>query len=50
MKEYKVVEVLKKEEAEKVMNEMAAKGWTVVSVTYWNAWKISLLITFVKEK
>jgi hypothetical protein len=49
MKEYKILEV-KKKEAEKVMNDMAKEGWEVVSVNYWNAWKISLMITFSKEK
>lgn len=32
------------------MNEMAIQGWEVVSMTYWNMWKISLLITFSKDK
>ena len=49
MKEYKVVETSKKQ-AEKTMNDMAAKGWEVVSMTYWNAWKISLLITFSRDR
>ena len=49
MKEYKVIET-KKNHAEKIMTEMAAQGWEVVSMTYWNAWKISLLITFSKDK
>ena len=49
MKEYKVIET-KKIHAEKIMNEMAAQGWEVVSVTYWTAWNISLLITFSKDK
>lgn len=49
MKEYKVVETAKRN-AERVMNDMAAQGWEVVSVTYWNAWRISLLITFAREK
>ncbi|MBE6935955.1 MAG: DUF4177 domain-containing protein [Ruminococcaceae bacterium] len=48
MKEYKVLEVRKKE-AERVMNEMAKKGWEVVSVAYWNQWQICLLITFSRE-
>ena len=49
MKEYKVIET-KKNQAETIMNEMAAQGWEVVSMTYCNAWKISLLITFSKDK
>ena len=49
MKEYKVIET-KKSQAETLMNEMAAQSWEVVSMTYWNAWKISLLITFSKDK
>jgi len=48
MKEYKVVETNKKN-AEHVMNDMAKQGWEVVSLTYWNAWKLCLLITFVRE-
>lgn len=35
-------------EAERLMNEMAEQGWEVVSVTYWNAWKLCLLITFAR--
>ena len=49
MKEYKVIET-KKNQAEKLMSEMAIQGWEVVSMTYWNMWKISLLITFSKDK
>ena len=48
MKEYKILEV-KKNEAEKVMNDMAKEGWEVVSVNYWNAWKISLMIISLKR-
>lgn len=48
MKEYKVVETTK-HGAEKLMNDMAKQGWEVVSMTYWNMWKIGLLITFSKE-
>lgn len=48
MKQYKIVETTKTR-AEKVMNEMSAQGWEVVSVTYWSMWKICLLITFAKE-
>lgn len=49
MKEYKVIET-EKRNAEKLMNDMAEKGWDVVSVTYWSMWKISLLVTFSREK
>jgi len=49
VKEYKVIET-SKGKAEKLMNEMAKQGWEVVSMTYWNAWKISLLITFSKDR
>ncbi len=49
MKEYKVVEV-EKNEVEKTMNDMAKDGWEVVSTNYWNAWKVSIMITFVREK
>ncbi|MGI6031530.1 MAG: DUF4177 domain-containing protein [Eubacteriales bacterium] len=48
MKEYKIEEV-KKSQAQQVMNDMAKEGWEVVSMTYWNFWKISLLITFSRE-
>ncbi len=48
MKEYKVLETTRGK-AEKLMNEMAKQGWEVVSLTYWNMWKINLLITFSKE-
>lgn len=47
MKTYKVVTV-RKGDAERVMNEMAAQGWEVVSVTYWTYWTIRLIITFVR--
>ena len=48
MKEYKIVEV-KKRDAEKTMNAMAAQGWEVVSMTYWNYWKVCLMIVFFKR-
>lgn len=50
MKEYKVIEAANRKKAEQVMNEMAEQGWEVVSMSYWNAWKVCLLITFVREK
>ncbi len=50
MKEYKVVEVNKKEQVEKTMNEMAKEGWEVVSTNYWSYWKVCIMITFVREK
>ncbi len=48
MKEYKILDV-KKNQAEKIMNDMAKDGWEVVSVNYWNAWTLCLMITFVQE-
>lgn len=48
MKEYRMLEA-GKEEAEALMNQMAREGWEVVSVTYWNGWKLCLLITFSRE-
>ena len=39
-----------KKKAEQVMNDMSSQGWEVVSMTYWNFWKIGLLITFSREK
>lgn len=48
MKEYRMLEA-GKEEAEALMNRMAREGWEVVSVTYWNNWKLCLLITFSRE-
>ncbi len=48
MKEYKILDV-KKDQAEKMMNDMAKDGWEVVSVNYWNSWKLCLMITFVRE-
>lgn len=48
MKQYKIIEC-KKGDAEKIMNDMAVHGWEVVSLTYWNMWRVSLLITFRKE-
>ena len=49
MKEYKVLET-SKGNAQQLMNEMAKKGWEVVSVTYWSCWKLCLLITFSRDK
>ena len=48
MKEYRMLEA-GKEKAEALMNQMAREGWEVVSVTYWNNWKLCLLITFSRE-
>ncbi len=49
MKEYKMVKV-RESEAEKIMNEMAAQGWEVKTVTYWSYWWVHLLITFERAK
>ena len=49
MKEYKVVKTTQNE-AESVMNGMAAQGWEVVTVTYWSYWWVHLLITFERTK
>ena len=49
MKEYKVIES-SKSEAEQNMNVMAAQGWTLHSVTYWNCWGVCLLLTFEREQ
>ena len=48
MKEYRMLET-RKGEAEALMNRMAREGWDVVSVTYWSAWKLCLLVTFSRE-
>ena len=48
MKEYRMLET-GKEEAEALMNRMAREGWEVVSIAYWNCWKLCLLITFSRE-
>ena len=48
MKEYKVITV-SKTKAEKLMNDMAAQGWDVISTNYWSMWTISLMITFARD-
>ncbi len=48
LKTYKIIET-RKSRAEQLMNDMAAQGWQVVSVSYWSYWTIRLLITFVRE-
>lgn len=48
MKEYKIIETTKNK-AEEVMNDMAKQVWEVVSVNFWNMWKVSLMITFLHE-
>ncbi len=49
MKEYKVVEVSRRELVEKTMNDMAKEGWEVVSTNFWSVWKVSIMITFERE-
>ncbi|HHT97237.1 MAG TPA: DUF4177 domain-containing protein [Clostridiales bacterium] len=49
MLEYKVIDAKNSAEAEKVMNTMAAKGWEVVDVTYWQKMAYRLVITFKKN-
>lgn len=49
MVEYKMVEV-KKEQAEDLMNKMAADGWKVTSTSYWMGMTVRVLVTFEKEK
>ena len=49
MKQYKIVKVdfdIKYEKAEKLMNEMAEKGWEVACMTVEPLSKINLIITF----
>lgn len=50
MLEYRVIEVKNSDEAEKAMNEMAANGWEVVEVTYWQKMNYRLIITFKRER
>lgn len=49
MKEYRVIKC-SQPEAERTMNDMAAQGWRVVSVTYWSYWWVHLLITFERDR
>ena len=35
---------------ERIMNDMAERGWRVVSVTYWAYWWVHLLITFERDR
>lgn len=45
---YKVLEAKNSQDAEEIMNEMAKKGWRVISNTYWINFKAILIITFEK--
>jgi len=47
--EYKVVEAKNAANAENIMNEMAKRGWKVISNTYWMNFKTELIITFERE-
>ena len=49
MREYKQIKCSQRE-AEQSMNDMAERGWRVVSVTYWAYWWVHLLITFERDK
>ena len=49
MKEYKQIKCGQRE-AEQIMNDMAERGWRVVSVTYWAYWWVHLLITFERDR
>ena len=49
MKEYRQIKCSQRE-AEQIMNDMAERGWRVVSVTYWAYWWVHLLITFERER
>jgi len=40
----------KKDETEKVMNNVSAEDWEVVSVSCWRCRKIPLVIVFGREK
>lgn len=51
MYEYKVVTAKSPEDGEKEMNLMAANGWRVVAVTFWEtAMSYRLIITFEREE
>ena len=47
--EYKVVETKNSKEAEKTMNLYAKSGWRVIQTTYYNNFKVFLIITFERE-
>lgn len=46
MKEHKIMEVLSKKKAEKLMDDMSRQGWEVISVGFGG---VSYIITFAKK-
>lgn len=47
--EYKVSEVLKPDELESYMNNMAREGWRVISTVYWTNFRIGIIVTLERE-
>ena len=47
--EYRVSKVLKRDEAESYMNEMAQDGWRVVDTVMWANVKFGIVVTFERE-
>lgn len=50
MKEYKVLGAKDIKQAEEKMNEMAREGWEVVDVSFYYGLKITVMITFARDK
>jgi hypothetical protein len=47
--EYKVSDVLKQEELESYMNDMAKEGWRVIDTVFWEKFKIGIVVTLERE-
>jgi hypothetical protein len=47
--EYKVSKVLKRDEAEFFMNEMAKDGWRVIDTVMWANVKLGIVVTLERE-
>lgn len=50
MYEYKVVEFEYPKDMEAGINKMASEGWRVVSTAMWHNFKVTMVVTFEREK
>jgi len=47
--EYKVSDVLRRDEVETYMNAMASQGWRVVDTVLWYYFRVGIVVTMERE-
>jgi hypothetical protein len=47
--EYRISNVLKRDDVESYMNDMAKEGWKVIDTVFWSNVKIGIIVTLERE-